>query len=349
MVFLKTHTTTIVRGAVVLLAGLLLWASGAYSQTTATPITGWAWSESVGWISLHCSTGGPTDTNPAADICADSDYGLTFETDGTVTGWAWSDGGGWVKFGGLSGFPTGGGTQAVDAQFDGNQLIGWARACAATANGDCTGSTHTESGGWDGWIYLGETDQGGGVVGTNDGLVTGYAWGGGVASPNEGQSLPAYLGDESSNNNHAAPFNMSLDGWALGRAGEDNGALTFDGSNDYLRIGPTTQLPQTGQMSVSLWVRPTTSSGTRTIWTRAFAGDNYNRVFLRINAGTYQLGIWHNSEFVASAAMPAGDVNNWVHLAIVRTSSAWVLYRNGVEIASVTTSFSQAPAPSYTL
>jgi hypothetical protein len=84
---------------------------------------------------------------------------------------------GWIKFGGLSGFPTGAGTQAVNAQFDVNRLIGWARACSATENGDCTGGLHPDGGGWDGWIYLGETDQGGGAVANDDGLLSGYAWG----------------------------------------------------------------------------------------------------------------------------------------------------------------------------
>src|SRR3989344_1784166 len=90
---------------------------------TSGPITGWAWSDNVGWVSLHCQTGGPTSNN----ICGTSNYGLTLESDGDVTGYAWSDSIGWVQFGGLSGFP--GGVPVNDnAKFVSNNLVGWARA-----------------------------------------------------------------------------------------------------------------------------------------------------------------------------------------------------------------------------
>ena len=67
---------------------------------------------------------------------------VTINTDGTVTGYGWSPHIGWVRFGGLDNFPTGGGTTASNAYLadvgSGNyELRGWARACAATPDGDC--------------------------------------------------------------------------------------------------------------------------------------------------------------------------------------------------------------------
>ena len=136
----------------------LLFSAPALSQSTS-PITGWAWSDNIGWISLHCSKGGPTGNN----ICATSNYGLTLNTNSTVTGYAWSDNIGWVQFGGLSGFP-GGVTYNTNAKFVNNALVGWARAIA---NG----------GGWDGWIYLGGTGHNGGGFSDFSGFLSGYIWG----------------------------------------------------------------------------------------------------------------------------------------------------------------------------
>jgi hypothetical protein len=137
---------------------LLLLPPHVHSQASATPITGWAWSDNVGWISLD----GP-------------EYGLTFNANGTVTGYAWGNIG-WIRFGGLSGVPTGAGTQAANARFEGNRLVGWARACTVFQTG-CSGPLDPDAGGWDGWLYLGSTTQGGGAVADNSGLLSGFAWG----------------------------------------------------------------------------------------------------------------------------------------------------------------------------
>lgn len=118
-------------------------------------ITGYAWSDTIGWISLNCTTGGATGNN----ICASSNYGLAVDSSGFVTGYAWSDNIGWIKFGGLSGFPAGAGTSAQNAQISSNNLIGWARACGGTTVADCSAMT-SRTDGWDGWIAFNGTGYG---------------------------------------------------------------------------------------------------------------------------------------------------------------------------------------------
>ncbi|TSC68371.1 MAG: Carbohydrate-binding CenC protein, partial [Parcubacteria group bacterium Gr01-1014_56] len=111
-------------------AGVTIWSTGPDKTSAASgSISGWVWSETIGWISLNCSNLG---------VCGTSNYGLTLNADETITGYAWSENIGWIKFGGLSGFPSGLGTQAVNAQRSGNSMIGWARACAGTLNGNCS-------------------------------------------------------------------------------------------------------------------------------------------------------------------------------------------------------------------
>ncbi len=148
-------------------------------QAQALPVTtdldGYAWSSTVGWVSLNCKTGGATGN----DICAISNYKVTINTNRTITGYAWSSNIGWVKFDGLSSYPTGGGTASVAAVVTGAYpnltFSGWARACAGTVPGDCSSMT-SRSDGWDGWIALAGTGY---FVATNvSGMAANsYAWG----------------------------------------------------------------------------------------------------------------------------------------------------------------------------
>jgi hypothetical protein len=184
--------TFFIVGVLALAAVYFSFVSPAYSQVTSGPITGWAWSgvgstytsdpnttANTGYISLNCATD-PTG------CAAHGNWGLTLNSDGTVTGYAWSDNAGWIRFGGLSNFPAGAGSQAVNAQFSGTTLIGWARAVGGLANpGSCssTGCTDmtSKTNGWDGWISLGGTgysvtmDNAGSFAGS--GLTDHFAWG----------------------------------------------------------------------------------------------------------------------------------------------------------------------------
>lgn len=133
-------------------------------------VTGYAWSDNIGWISFTCLNTSTCASNGG------NDYGVTENPGGSLTGYAWSDNIGWVKFGGLASFPSGAGTVAQNAQLVGSNLVGWARACAGTAGGDCSSMT-SRTDGWDGWISLGGTNYGVTKVGQQ---FTDYAWGGDV-------------------------------------------------------------------------------------------------------------------------------------------------------------------------
>ncbi len=120
-----------------------------------TPITGYAWSDTTGWIDLNCSNSG---------ICATRNFGLAVAVDGTVTGNAWSENIGWVSANScdLGGCPSG----SCTANISTNAFTGWLRAIA--------GST-SQSGGWDGFISL--SGAGYGITYNSSGQFGGYAWG----------------------------------------------------------------------------------------------------------------------------------------------------------------------------
>lgn len=52
-------------------------------------LTGYAYGENIGWISLNCS-----NTN----TCADNNYAVTNNAEGTLSGYAWSENAGWIDF-----------------------------------------------------------------------------------------------------------------------------------------------------------------------------------------------------------------------------------------------------------
>lgn len=129
-----------------LVVALALAAPHVQSQGSSTPITGWMWSDNIGWVSLNCSSD-PTGCSKAG-VGA---WGISLNA-GAVSGYAWSDNIGWIKFGGLSGFPAGG----SNATFAGGAFSGWARACAGTTSGTCS-TMASRTDGWDGWISLSGT------------------------------------------------------------------------------------------------------------------------------------------------------------------------------------------------
>ncbi|MBX4209423.1 hypothetical protein KW799_01895, partial [Candidatus Parcubacteria bacterium] len=121
---------------------------------TSDNVSGWAWSSNIGWISFNC-----TNDNS----CGTANYGVNKNADDTLTGYAWSSNIGWIQFGGLAGFPTGSGTQGVNAQINGNNLKGWARALSYGS-------------GWDGWISLSGAGPSYGISLSGTSFI-GYAWG----------------------------------------------------------------------------------------------------------------------------------------------------------------------------
>lgn len=145
----------------IVLLGITFFISPPHAiSATATPITGYAWSDNVGWISFNCS-----NTNS----CATSNYGLSIAGDGTVSGYAWSDNIGWVSANAsdVSGCPSAPCTPVVST-VDGS-MVGWFKALAT-------------GGGWDGWISLSGASYGvnyGPVLGVS-GSFSGYAWGSNV-------------------------------------------------------------------------------------------------------------------------------------------------------------------------
>lgn len=128
---------------------------------TQDNLSGWAWSQNVGWISFNC-------TNTSS--CATVDYGVHIDpTTGILSGFAWSENVGWISFNTseLAGCPSG--TCEASMNFGTRAMSGWARAVS------------TNNLAWDGFIRLAGTNPNHGVTFEASGsALTGYAWGGEV-------------------------------------------------------------------------------------------------------------------------------------------------------------------------
>ncbi len=135
-------------------------------KAAPVPVTGYAWSSEMGWISFN-----------------GLGYGVFEEsTNGDLSGYAWSSNIGWISFNAsqVSGCPSGTCTPNVNST--GGALRGWARACAAFINKtSCSGALDPNAGGWDGWIALKGAAQDGSTYGVVQDSTScawsGYAWG----------------------------------------------------------------------------------------------------------------------------------------------------------------------------
>lgn len=149
--------------------------SGPAQAGSSDNVSGWAWSETVGWISFNCTDGA---------TCASVNYGVTVDPqNGNFSGYAWSDNVGWMKFDPVGPYPNQPNSSAKLSQGN-NEVIGWARACAGAVNPNCSGGTNPNSGGWDGWIKLRKHASDGGSVpnygvsvNSATGEFSGWAWG----------------------------------------------------------------------------------------------------------------------------------------------------------------------------
>jgi len=132
--------------ALVLSVALLGQGNSPAFAANSTPISGYAWSDTVGWISM-----------------SGSNYGLTMAANGTVTGYAWSDTIGWVSANS---------TDIASCQSGANSRVqsgtwnGWLRAIAGGV------------GGWDGCISMsGSSPTYSVAYDKQAGTFGGYAWG----------------------------------------------------------------------------------------------------------------------------------------------------------------------------
>jgi len=123
-----------------------------------------------------------------------------------------------------------------------------------------------------------------------------------------------------------------IDGPPFSGLGPDNKAASLSGVVGQIAVPDAEALDFTGPVTLMGWVRPTSAGTMRSIVAHGPGGGS---LFLRINAGNYEMGGSDGTtETSAKAPVPAGDVGNWVFLAGTwDASTGWRLYRYDTLIA----------------
>jgi hypothetical protein len=122
---------------------------------------------------------------------------------------------------------------------------------------------------------------------------------------------------------------------SLGLSLTGSQALSFKGTGQFVDLGNPADLNFSGPITLEAWVNPGLSTGLQDIIAHGYqTSPNYAEDFLRINNGYYQVGSWNGNNAFAQAAIPAGDVGQWVFLAGVYDGAQWDLYRNGVLVGT---------------
>ena len=125
------------------------------AQAVSQPLSGYAWSSNIGWISFNSA-------NPNA---GGGNYSVKYDSaTNLLSDYAWSSNIGWISFNpnDLAGCPI----SPCTARVSGNSLNGWARVISEVGRND----------GWDGWVSLSGTSPNYGVSRVG-GSLSGFAWG----------------------------------------------------------------------------------------------------------------------------------------------------------------------------
>lgn len=146
--------------------------------------------------------------------------------------------------------------------------------------------------------------------------------------------------DSSGNGNHLTNSGATL---TTDRNNNANSAYSFDGVNDYLGIAsPAFQMGDTSSFSVSFWVNKSNTSFGMPYWhglTIGQGGSGKFVHFMQMNTsnathwGTNKQGsawVWAQSTYT---------VNTWEHWAGVYDNNVMKLYKNGVQVATNTYSY----------
>lgn len=146
----------------------------------------------------------------------------------------------------------------------------------------------------------------------SSGLVAAY-------SLNEGSGTA--IGDGSGRGNAG-----TLVGPTWTAAGKYGAALSFDGVNDYASVPDADSLDLGRSMTLEAWVRPTASSGWRTVLLKETSGSLAYSLYSA--SGTNRPSVWvDGASSIGSAALA---LNTWSHLSATYDGARLRLYVNGV-------------------
>lgn len=134
--------------------------------------------------------------------------------------------------------------------------------------------------------------------------------------------------------------------WATGIV---NGALSFNGLNDYVQLPQTFIFHQPTDATLSLWMNRAEDGHRAIFWTR---GDDSDTDRFNIFSGDlswarpgYGFGLDYRSPGGSLHTLVATETpaNQWVHIAVTRSGNTYSLYKNGQLAAQKTDTYPDLP------
>jgi hypothetical protein len=116
-------------------------------------------------------------------------------------------------------------------------------------------------------------------------------------------------------------------------------SLAFNGVDQLLDLGNPVGLNISGEITLAAWTRPLALDGFRNIIAHGWRRAPNEEVALRIHDDAYEFTTWNSIDHRVIAPIPAGDVDNWHHVAGVYEGDTYKLYRDGELIAEQTETF----------
>lgn len=110
-----------------------------------------------------------------------------------------------------------------------------------------------------------------------------------------------------------------------------SGALSFDGSNDYVTVANTTVLQLTGDLTVALWMKRSSDPGTSRQLFGKGSGTQRNYSLMH-ETGTGKILFQQNTSAGATLSLSSATSLTsgiWYHVTVVRQGNAVSLYLNG--------------------
>jgi hypothetical protein len=112
--------------------------------------------------------------------------------------------------------------------------------------------------------------------------------------------------------------------------------VTFDGTNDYVRIAPLSIMPTT-QITMEAWIKPTRTVSTGTVRGGVISATNttYLGIFNSVDGTTHSLH-WANTTDSSRPSSAVGNIPNnvWSHIVGTWDGSTSRAYVNGTEVWS---------------